>query len=120
VPIPEATPHIKSGELRALAVTSRERAQALPELSPIAEQGYPDYDLSAWVGIAAPKGTPAAVVERYNGVVRSILAKPAVVALLTALGMDSKTDSPSELAAYSREELAKWPPIVKAAGATTE
>jgi tripartite-type tricarboxylate transporter receptor subunit TctC len=120
VPIPEVIPHIKSGELRALGVTSRERAQALPELPPIAEQGYPDYDLSAWVGLAAPKGTPAAVIERYNGVVRSLLAKPEIVTRLTGLGMDIKTDSPSEFAAYIREELAKWPPIVKAAGATTE
>jgi tripartite-type tricarboxylate transporter receptor subunit TctC len=120
VPIPEAIAHIKSGELRALGVTSRERAQALPGLPPIAEQGYPGYDLSAWVGLAAPKGTPAAVVERYNGVVRGILAKPDVVTRLTGLGMDIKTDSPSEFAAYIHEELAKWPPIVKAAGATTE
>jgi len=120
VPIPEAIPHIKSGALRALGVTSRERAQALPELLPIAEQGYPGYDLSAWVGLAAPKGTPAAVIERYNGVVRTILAKPDVVTRLTGLGMDIKTDSPSEFAAYIQEELAKWPPIVKAAGATTE
>ena len=120
VPIPEAISHIKSGELRTLGVTSRERAQALPELSPIAEQGYPDYDLSAWVGLAAPKGTPAAMIERYNGVVRTLLAKPEIVTRLTGLGMDIKTDSPSEFAAYIREELAKWPPIVKAAGATTE
>jgi tripartite-type tricarboxylate transporter receptor subunit TctC len=120
VPIPEAIAHIKSGELRALGVTSRERAQALPGLPPIAEQGYPGYDLSAWVGLAAPKGTPAAVVERYNGVVRGVLAKPDVVTRLTGLGMDIKTDSPSEFAAYIHEELAKWPPIVKAAGATTE
>jgi tripartite-type tricarboxylate transporter receptor subunit TctC len=120
VPIPEAIPHIKSGELRPLGVTSRERAQALPELSPIAEQGYPDYDLSAWVGLAAPKGTPAAVIERYNGVVRNLLAKPEIATRLTGLGMDIKTDSPSEFAAYIGEELAKWPPIVKAAGATAE
>jgi tripartite-type tricarboxylate transporter receptor subunit TctC len=120
VPIPEAIAHTKSGELRALGVTSRERAQALPELPPIAEQGYPSYDLSAWVGLAAPKGTPSAVIERYNGVVRSILAKPDVVTRLTGLGMDIKTDSPSEFAAYIQEELAKWPPIVKAAGAMTE
>jgi len=120
VPIPEAAPHIKTGELRALGVTSRERAQALPDVTPIAEQGYPGYDLSAWVGLAAPKGTQPAVIERYNGVVRSILTKPDVVARLTGLGMDIKTDSPSEFATYIREELAKWPPIVKVAGATAE
>ena len=120
VPIPEAIAHIKSGEVRALAVTSKDRAQALPEVPTIAEQGYPNYDLSAWVGLAAPKGTPAEVIERYNDAVRKILAKPDVVARLSGLGMDIKTDTPSEFAAYIQDELAKWPPVVKAAGASVE
>ena len=77
-------------------------------------------DLSAWVGLAAPKGTPVAVIDRYNETVRAILAKPDVVARLSGLGMDIKTDSPSEFAAYIRDELAKWPPVVKAAGASAE
>jgi tripartite-type tricarboxylate transporter receptor subunit TctC len=120
VPIPEASAFIKSGGVRALAVTSKDRAQALPDVPTIAEQGYPDYDLSAWVGLAAPKGTPAAVIDRYNDAVRKILAKPDVVARLSGLGMDIKTDSPSEFAAYIQDELAKWPPVVKAAGASVE
>jgi tripartite-type tricarboxylate transporter receptor subunit TctC len=120
VPIPEASAFIKNGEVRALAVTSKDRAQALPDVPTIAEQGYPDYDLSAWVGLAAPKGTPAAVIDRYNDAVRKILTKPDVVARLSGLGMDIKTDSPSEFAAYIQEELTKWPPVVKAAGASVE
>ncbi len=120
VPIPEAIAHIKSGEVRALGVTSKERAQALPEVPTIAEQSYPNYDLSAWVGLAAPKGTPAAVIDRYNEAVRKILTKPDVVAQLSGLGMDIKTDGPSEFAGYIRDELAKWPPVVKAAGASVE
>jgi tripartite-type tricarboxylate transporter receptor subunit TctC len=120
VPIPEAIAHLKSGDVRALGVTSKERAQAVPEIPTIAEQGYPDYDLSAWVGLAAPKGTPAAVIDRYNETVRAILAKPDVVARLSGLGMDIKTDSPSEFATYINDELAKWPPVVKAAGASVE
>jgi tripartite-type tricarboxylate transporter receptor subunit TctC len=120
VPIPEASAFIKNGEVRALAVTSKDRAQALPDVPTIAEHGYPDYDLSAWVGLAAPKGTPAAVIDRYNDAVRKILTKPDVVARLSGLGMDIKTDSPSEFAAYIQEELTKWPPVVKAAGASVE
>jgi tripartite-type tricarboxylate transporter receptor subunit TctC len=120
VPIPEAIAHIKSGEVRALGVTSKERAYALPDVPTIAEQGYPNYDLAAWVGLAAPKGTPAAAIDRYSETVRKILAKPDVVARLSGLGMDIKTDSPSEFAAYIQDELAKWPPVVKAAGASVE
>jgi tripartite-type tricarboxylate transporter receptor subunit TctC len=120
VPIPEAIAHIKSSEVRALGVTSKERAQALTDVPTIAEQGYPNYDLSAWVGLAAPRGTPPPIIDRYNETVRAILAKPDVVGRLSGLGMDIKTDSPSEFAAYIRDELAKWPPVVKAAGASVE
>ena len=60
------------------------------------------------------------MLDRYNETVRKILAKPDVVARLSGLGMDVKTDSPSEFAAYIQDELAKWPPVVKAAGASVE
>jgi tripartite-type tricarboxylate transporter receptor subunit TctC len=117
VSIPEASTHVRSGALRALGVTSKERAGSLPDIAPIAEQGYPDFNVTAWFGVAAPKGTPMEIVRKYNAAIRAILAKPEIKQRFAATGLDLETNSPEDFAAYIKAEIAKWTPVVKASGA---
>ncbi len=120
VSIPEATNHIRSGALRALGVTSKARGASLPEVAPIAEQGYPDFDVTAWFGVAAPKGTPMAIVNKYNAAIRKILANPETMTRFAASGLDIETNTPEEFAAYIKAEIAKWKPVVEASGAKVD
>jgi tripartite-type tricarboxylate transporter receptor subunit TctC len=115
-PIAESMEHIQSGRIRVLATTSKERSDSLPHLATIGEQGFPDYDFAAWIALAAPKGTSAEIVDRYNGAVGKILTKADVKVRLKNIGMEARTSTPGELSARIRAEVAKWPPIVKAAG----
>jgi tripartite-type tricarboxylate transporter receptor subunit TctC len=91
-------PYIKSGRLRALAVTSRQRTPALPGVPTVAEQGIPNYEVSGWFGVLAPAGTPPAIVTRLNTELRTILAEPDVKAQLANLGMDAGGGTPGEFA----------------------
>jgi len=116
-PIAESKAMIGDGRVRAIAVTSKERAEALPDLPTIAEQGYPSYDVTAWLAIAAPKRTPKETIDRYNAAIAKILSKPEVKERLGNLGMEIRTSTPAELAATMKQELAKWPPVVQASGA---
>jgi tripartite-type tricarboxylate transporter receptor subunit TctC len=115
----ETGPHIKSGALRGLAVTGKTRLANFPDLAPVAEQGYPDFDVVTWFGVVAPAGTPPDIVQRYNTAIRKILSKPDVKERLASLGFDTITDkSPEQFGAFIKSEIAKWAPIVKASGAT--
>ncbi len=120
VSIPDALPHIKSGKLRAIGVTSRERSAALPDQVPVAEQGLPKFDVRAWFGVVAPAGTPRDIVMRYNTEIVKILSQADVRARLASIGLDPVTMSPDEFAAFIRQEIAKWAPVVKASGATVD
>ena len=120
VSIPDALPHIKSGKLRAIGVTSKERSTALPDQIPVAEQGLKDFDVRAWFGVVAPAGTPRDIVSRYNTEIVRILAQTDVRARLASIGLDPVTMSPDQFAAFIREEIAKWAPVVKASGATVD
>jgi tripartite-type tricarboxylate transporter receptor subunit TctC len=120
VSIPDALPHIKSGKLRAIGVTSRERSAALPDQVPVAEQGLPDFDVRAWFGVVAPAGTPRDIVMRYNAEIVKILRQGDVRARLASIGLDPVTMSPDEFAAFIRKEIAKWTPVVKASGARVD
>ncbi len=120
VSIPDALPHIKSGKLRAIGVTSRDRSAALPDQVPVAEQGLPDFDVRAWFGVVAPAGTPHDIVTRYNAEIVRILRQADVRARLASIGLDPVTMSPDEFASFIRKEIAKWAPVVKASGATVD
>ena len=120
VSIPDALPHIKSGKLRAIGVTSRERSAALPDQVPLAEQGLKDFDVRAWFGVVAPVGTSRDIVYRYNSEIVKTLAQSDVRARLASIGLDPTTMSPEQFATFIRQEIAKWAPVVKASGATVD
>jgi tripartite-type tricarboxylate transporter receptor subunit TctC len=118
--IPEVLQQIRAGRLRALVVPSRQRSPLLPDVPTMAEAGYPSFNIETWFGLAAPKGTPASIVDRYNAAIRKAMSQPDVQARLAKLGIDLRTDSPEQFADYIKAEIVKWAPIVKASGATVE
>jgi tripartite-type tricarboxylate transporter receptor subunit TctC len=109
--------HIKSGKLRALAVTGAQRSPALPEVPTIAEQGFPGVEATAWYGVLAPAGTPKPVISRLHGEFVKILRQPDVVHRLDGLGFEIVASTPEQFGAYIRSEIKKWAKVVKASGA---
>ena len=99
-----ALPHIQAGNLRALAVTSRNRTGILPEVPTIVESGYPTYALDIWTGFFAPAGTPAEVIAKLNKEIAAALAMPEVQAHLAATGAQAAVTSPAKFATFVREE----------------
>jgi len=118
--LPSALPHVKSGQLKALAVTSLQRDPALPDLPAIAEAGLPGYEVGSWYGLLMPAGTPPEVVEQAGRDVGRIVREPAVSARLQAQGATPVGSTPAEFAAHIRRELDKWAPIIKASGAQVD
>jgi tripartite-type tricarboxylate transporter receptor subunit TctC len=115
-----AMPHIKSGKVRALAVTGAKRSPALPEVPTIAEQGFPGVEATAWYGVLAPAGTPRHVVVRLHAELVKSLKMPDVVQRLDALGFEIAGTTPEQFGAYMRSETGKWAKVVKASGARPE
>lgn len=111
-----AQPHVRSGAAKALGVTGRSRSAALPNVPTIAESGVPGYEVSAWFGIFAPAGTPAAIVNRLNAEIVKIMRLPEMKERLASQGTDALTSTPEQFAAHVRDELAKWSRVVKASG----
>jgi tripartite-type tricarboxylate transporter receptor subunit TctC len=112
--------HIKSGRVRALAVTSRTRMAALPSVPTLDEAGLKGYEVSNWLGVFAPAGTPAAVVQALHTGVAKAMADAELRRQLIALGIEPTMSTPSELGALVRNEIPKWAQIVKASGAQVE
>ena len=112
-----AMPHIKSGKIRALAVTGAKRSPALPEAATIAEQGFPGVEATAWYGVLAPAGTPKPVVARLHGDIVKILKLAEVVQRLEGLGFEIVASTPEQFGAYIKSEIKKWEKVVKASGA---
>ena len=111
-----AEPHLKSGELRALAVLDEARHPHLPDVPSVVELGHPDLVMSTWFGLAMPHGTPRAVVQRVNAEVMKVLQAPDVIAKLHAMGIDpAKANSPDEFGAFMKEDVARWKKVVKEA-----
>jgi tripartite-type tricarboxylate transporter receptor subunit TctC len=120
VSIPDVISHIQAGTLRPIGITSKERSRALPDVVPMAEQGWPDFDVRGWFGVVAPAGTPKAIVDKYNATIRAMLARPDTQAKLVAMGLDSLSSTPDEFAAFIKSEVEKWAPVVRASGAKVE
>jgi tripartite-type tricarboxylate transporter receptor subunit TctC len=112
--------HIKSGKVRALAVTSKARMGALPKVPTIAESGLAGYDVSNWLGVLAPAGTPKDVLATLHAALGRAMATPELRAQLIALGIEPTFGTPEEFTALIRAELPKWAAIVKKSGATVE
>lgn len=120
VSIPDVIAHIQAGTLRPIGITSKERSKSLPDVVPMAEQGWPDFDVRGWFGVVAPAGTPKEIVDRYNATIKAMLARPDTLQRLSNIGLDPLSSTPDEFAAFIRAEVAKWAPVVKASGAKVE
>src|SRR6267143_652971 len=118
--MPAAMPHVKSGKLAAVAVTSSRRSQALPDLPAIAEAGVPGYEASTWYGVLAPARTPAAVIARLHENIVRILAVSETRARLADQGFEPVGNSPEEFGAYIKSEIAKWGKVIGDAGIRPE
>jgi tripartite-type tricarboxylate transporter receptor subunit TctC len=117
--LPSSIEFVKSGTLRALAVTTAQRADALPDV-PTVGATVGGYEASAWFGIGAPKGTPAAVIDKLNRTVNAGLADPKFKARLAELGGIPMTGTPAEFGKEMAEETEKWAKAVKFSGASIE
>jgi len=118
--VSEVLPHVQSGKLRSLAVTSAQRWAALPEVPTLAELGYKDIEIVEFLGIYAPAKTPPELVQRLNAAVQQALQTPEMQEVFARTGLVPLRDSPEAFAARVKSEQARWAPIVKATGFTPE
>ena len=115
--MPSALPLVKSGELKALGVTSAQRSPAAPDIPTIAEAGLPGFEATSWFALLGPAGLPRDVQLRINQEVARVLALPDVKDKLATLGLDPNPGTPEALATLMRSETDKWAKVVKASGA---
>ena len=115
--IPVVLPFIKSGRLRAIAVTSVKRSPALPELQTIAESGLSGYEAVSWYGVLGPAGLPREIVARVNAEIGRILRLADVMESYTAQGADAAPGSPEQFAGLIQSEIQKWGKVVRDSGA---
>ena len=113
-------PHVRSGAIRALAVTTAVRSALLPDVPSMKEVGLPEFDMNSWNAIFAPAGTPQPIVVRLNKELRDIVADPVVYERLKSVGFDAFTSTPAELGEFVRVELGKWGRWIKDAGIQPE
>jgi tripartite-type tricarboxylate transporter receptor subunit TctC len=113
-------PHIKSGKLRALAVTSLQRSPVAPEVPTVAESGYPGFEALAWHGILAPARTPPAIVRKLNEEIAKALGDPETRTLLVNQAMQTVGSTPEEFAAFIQKDIAIWKAVAAAANVTVE
>jgi tripartite-type tricarboxylate transporter receptor subunit TctC len=118
--LPSSLQQIKAGKLRAIAVTSAQRAPALPDIPTIAESGLPGFEATSWFGIVAPAGTPPTIIARINADVNQWLQSPEAKEKLLAQGAVAAGGSPEQFAAYIHTETEKWARVVKASGAKVD
>jgi tripartite-type tricarboxylate transporter receptor subunit TctC len=111
-----AMPHVRSGKVRAIAISAPKRSPELPELPTFAEAGLPGYDTNAWYSMHAPAGTPSEVVRRLNAELVAILKDADILARFKQLTTDPVGNSPEEFTAFVRSELDKYAKVIKAAG----
>lgn len=112
-------PHVKSGKVRGLAITSLKRAPALPEIPTIAES-YPGFESSSWFGLLVPAKTPQPVMDRLLKETRAALKSPDVNQALVSQGAEPGGSSPTEFGAYFQTEIGKWAKVIKSAGIKLE
>jgi len=113
-------PHVRTGRLRALAVSTGKRSPQAPELPTMAEAGVPGYDVTPWYGVLAPAGTPRPVVMKWNGEIARILALPEMKERFVAQGVDLASSSPEAFGELIRAEIPKWRKVVLDSGAKVD
>jgi len=116
----EGLAQVKSGKLRALAITATERLEFFGNLPTVAESGLPGFDVETWYGLYVPAATPALVVQRLNKDVNDILREPATIARYRKLGFEVFQSTPEQFAAFTQSELKKWRDVIQVAGATID
>ena len=109
-------PHVKTGKLKGLAVSTRSRSAAAPNIPTVAEAGIKEYEASSWFGMMAPAGTPKEIISRLNAEIVGQLKKPETQKQLAASGTQVIASSPEQFGSHVVSEIAKWGKIVKAAG----
>jgi tripartite-type tricarboxylate transporter receptor subunit TctC len=117
--LPSALPHVKEGTVRAIAVTTRTRVKLLPDVPSIADS-VPDYAVTGWLGIGAPKGTPTEVVDRLNREMNAVLKDPEVLTRLANAGSEPFSGSPADFGKFLAAETEKWSKVVRYAGLKVE
>jgi len=117
---PVAAAHVKSGKLRALAVSSAKRTPLAPDLPTIAESGVPGFDMVTWWGAVSPAQTPAAIIERLNAALRKSLEFADTQERLVALGIDARSSTPAAFRAFMAAELARYAKLAKQVGLKSE
>jgi tripartite-type tricarboxylate transporter receptor subunit TctC len=115
-----ALPHVKSGRMRALGVTTAKRSPAAPDVPTLIEGGVAGYDYSTWYGLLAPAGTPKPIIDMLNASNRKVLARDDIKQKLESQGVDPIVNTPAEFSAYMKSETEKWGKVVKATGAKAE
>jgi tripartite-type tricarboxylate transporter receptor subunit TctC len=118
--IPSALPHVQSGTLRGLAVTSATRSPFAQELATIAEAGVPGYEMSSWYALFAPARTPTEIVRKIRDDALGVLADPAMKQKLADIGATVATSAPADVTRLIKSEMAKWGPIIQAASIKAE
>jgi tripartite-type tricarboxylate transporter receptor subunit TctC len=116
--LPTTPPHIRSGAVRALGVTSRTRSPALPEVPTVAEAGLPGYEATAWFTIAAPAGVAKPIIDQLSGDIAKLVARPEINAQIRELGATPVADTPDEARAFFATERVKWTNVITTAGIT--
>jgi tripartite-type tricarboxylate transporter receptor subunit TctC len=116
VDVPSALSNVRAGKVRALAVTSKKRLSAAPEVPTFEEAGVPGYEAVGWFGVVAPAGTPRPIVARLNTEIRSALEDPEIRRRALEAGTEPFTTTPEEFSAMIREETKKWAEVIKVGG----
>lgn len=119
-PPPTVLPHVQSGKLRALAVTSDKRSQTMPQIPTVAESGVPGYAAIGWFGLLAPVATPKSLVTRISADANKVLATRDVRERLLALGSEPEGNTPEQFTIFIREDMAKWAKLMKERGIKPE
>jgi len=109
-------PHIKTGRLKAIAISGESRHSSLPQVPTFTEAGLPGYSIGYWIGVLAPTGTPKAIIDKLSTEIGRILAMPDTKEKIAVQGMDSFISSPEQFAALTKADMAKWGKVIKAAG----
>ncbi|WP_241082983.1 tripartite tricarboxylate transporter substrate binding protein [Achromobacter xylosoxidans] len=118
--VPNLMPYVKSGKMRALAVTGQSRAKLAPELPTLQEAGIAGYEMTAWYGLVAPAGTPRDVIVKINADIEATLAKPEIRAWFDQQGVEPAGGSPEDFGAFIDAQISKWAEVIKAANITIQ
>ncbi|MBU3652262.1 MAG: tripartite tricarboxylate transporter substrate binding protein [Limnohabitans sp.] len=110
------TEHVRSGKVRAIATTGRQRSDVLPEVPTVSESGVPGYEATIWLGLMAPKGTPKAVVDKLNETLNAALRQPELKQKWSRQGATPLVMTPAAFEKYLQDDIAKWATVIKSAG----